>query len=399
MIKSYQSAEANKAPEKQPAPAARKPAKGKSRLNYCAVILVMLAGCSTPSPTAGVRMNQIQVIGTHNSYHLRAHDSLMKLIAAYKPKAARDLDYEHRPLTEQLSDFGIRQIELDCFADPEGGRFAHPLGPQRALEAGLAPVPSNDPEGKLLKPGIKVMHVPDIDFGTTVLTLVDGLSEVRAWSLQHPRHVPIFILIELKHAGLGAGFTQVLPWHEAELAELEREILSVFPPEAIIKPDDIRGKFHSLPEALRDHGWPLLDKVRGKVLFGMDNDGAECELYLRGHPALEGRLLFVRAQKDSPAAAWTECSDPEKQFAEIQELVKAGFLVRTRSDEPTDTARENKTQQRDHALASGAQYISTDFPVPNLKFSPYCVQLKGHVVAASNPVNGPVNLRGRDLEQ
>jgi hypothetical protein len=362
-------------------------------------MLVMLAGCSTPSQTASVRMNQIQVIGTHNSYHRRAHESLMKLIERYKPGASRDLDYEHRPLREQLNDLGIRQIELDCFSDPDGGRFAHPLGPKAAADAGLAPVPSNDPERKLLKPGIKVMHVPDVDFGTTVLTLIDGLREVRSWSLEHPRHVPIFILLELKHEGLGVGFTQALPWHEAEFAELEREILSVFPPDAIIKPDDIRGNFHSLPEALRDHGWPLLDKARGKVLFGMDNDDEQRELYLQGHPALEGRLLFVCAKKDSPAAAWTECNDPENQFAEIQELVKEGYLVRTRSDEPTDTARDNKTDQRDHALASGAQYISTDFPVRDPKFSPYCVQLQGHVVAGCNPVNGPKNLHGRDLEK
>ena len=47
------------------------------------------------------------------------------------------------------------------------------------------------------------MHIPDIDFGTSVLTLVDGLKEVRDWSLAHPRHVPIFILIELKDETLG----------------------------------------------------------------------------------------------------------------------------------------------------------------------------------------------------
>src|SRR5271154_2606175 len=91
---------------------------------------LILAGCSSVSPTAGVRMNQIQVIGTHNSYHQRAHDSLMKLIAAVKPQGARDLDYGHRPLREQLSVLGIRQIELDCYVDTTGGRFANPLGPK-----------------------------------------------------------------------------------------------------------------------------------------------------------------------------------------------------------------------------------------------------------------------------
>jgi Phosphoinositide phospholipase C, Ca2+-dependent len=365
---------------------------------WLAMFGVLLAGCSTPSPTAVIRLNQIQVIGTHNSYHQRTDDSLMKLIARSNPQAARDLDYTHRPLREQLSRLGIRQLELDCYADPDGGRFARPLGPIKAAEAGLAVPPSNDPEGKLLKPGIKVLHIPDIDFGTSVLTLVDGLREVRSWSLEHPRHIPIFILIELKDETLGAGFTRTLPWGQAELAELEREILSVFPREAILMPDDIRGAARTLPEALRQHGWPLLDRVRGKVLFGLDNEGREQAEYLMGHPALEGRILFVSVPPTNPAAAWIERNDPIKDFLEIQNLVKAGFLVRTRADEPTEQARANDTNMRDHALTSGAQYISTDYPEPDPNFSPYRVQIEGGQVARINPVNGPPNFLDKNIK-
>ena len=63
--------------------------------------LAILAGCSTPSPTAGIRLNQIQVIGTHNSYHVRGHDSLLALIAKVSPRARQEMDYGHRPLPEQ----------------------------------------------------------------------------------------------------------------------------------------------------------------------------------------------------------------------------------------------------------------------------------------------------------
>ncbi len=37
--------------------------------------LCLLAGCA--SRIDRVRINQAQVIGTHNSYHLRTHDSLL----------------------------------------------------------------------------------------------------------------------------------------------------------------------------------------------------------------------------------------------------------------------------------------------------------------------------------
>ena len=358
----------------------------------------LLAGCGTPSPTAGVRLNQIQVIGSHNSYHQRTHDSLLKLIAKTNPQAAEELDYTHRPLPEQFSRLGVRQIELDCLADPEGGRYAQPLGVARVVEAGLPPVPLNDPEGKLRQPGLKVMHVPDIDFGTSALTLVDGLRQVRQWSQEHPRHVPIFILLELKEDSLGPGFTQVLPFDQRELANLEREILSVFPRREILTPDDVRGGAKNLPEGLRQHGWPLLDAVRGRVMFGMDNEGAVRDRYLDGHPALEGRLLFVSVPATNAAAAWMKRNDPVRDFDQIQELVGSGFLVRTRADSSPAQARKNDSRQRDQALASGAQFVSTDYAEPEARFSPYCVKLEAGSVARSNPVNGPVQLKGRELE-
>ena len=242
------------------------------------------------------------------------------------------------------------------------------------------------------------MHVPDIDFSTSALTLVDGLRQVRQWSVAHPRHVPIFILLELKEDSLGPGFTKVLPFDQRELAKLEREILSVFPRREILAPDDVRGNSGTLPEALHKHGWPLLDAVRGRVMFGLDNEGPVRDLYLTGHPALEGRLLFVSVPPTNPAAAWMKRNDPVRDFDEIQELVRNGFLVRTRADSSPDPVQKNDSRQRDRALASGAQFVSTDYPEPDARFSPYCVRLEAGSVARSNPVNGPANLKGIELE-
>lgn len=362
------------------------------------ITLAILTGCTTPSPTAGIRLNQIQVIGTHNSYHVRGHDSLLALIAKVNPGARRELDYGHRPLPEQLAQLGIRQIELDCYADPDGGRYAKPLGLERVVQAGLPPVPEPDPAGRLRQPGIKVMHVPDIDFASSALTLVDALRQVREWSVKHPRHVPVFIMLEIKEESLGPGFTQPAPFDQAQLANLEKEILSVFPRESILTPDDVRGRAATLPEALRYSGWPLLDSVRGRVMFGMDNEGAVRDRYLEGHPALEGRLVFVSVPSTNPAAAWMKRNDPVGDFEQIQELVRNGFLVRTRADADTAEARTNDPRKRGRALASGAQFVSTDYPAPDLRFSSYSVRLPGGAVARPNPVNGPANDRSQELE-
>src|ERR1700730_16086018 len=72
-----------------------------------------------------IRINQIQVIGSHNSYHTGIAPSERKLIEQQNPKAMRALDYAHAPLGDQLSS-GVRQLEIDVYADSKGGRYAHP---------------------------------------------------------------------------------------------------------------------------------------------------------------------------------------------------------------------------------------------------------------------------------
>ena len=82
-------------------------------------------------------------------------------------------------------------------------------------------------------------------------------------------------------------------------------------------------------------------------------------------------------------------NDPVRDFDRIQSLVRDGFLVRTRADADTRQARKNDPSQRDKALASGAQFVSTDYPEPRVEFSAYKVRLPDGVVARSNPINGP----------
>ena len=71
---------------------------------------------------------------------------------------------------------------------------------------------------------------------------------------------------------------------------------------------------------------------------------------------------------------------------EIQDSVKQGFLVRTRADADTVEARSGDTKRRETALASGAQYVSTDYYVPRTEFSDYKVGLPDGAVTRCNPV-------------
>jgi hypothetical protein len=335
-----------------------------------------------------VRMNQIQVIGSHNSYHQGIAPSEVKLMQAKNPKLYAGLEYRHRPLDQQF-DSGIRQIELDIFADSQGGRYAHPAGPGAVAAAGLPKDPDFDPQGVMSKPGFKVMHMQDYDYRSTCQPLVACLQVVREWSRSHPKHLPIFIILETKQQDLPAQYHATITekFTAATFDALDAEIRSVFSPGEFISPDQVRGKHATLEEAVLSDGWPTLGQARGKVVFLMDQRPMG-PVYLEGHPSLRGRVLFTNAVPGQPDAAFTEENEGTQQ--EIAALVRKGYLVRTRTDENTKEARTNDTAQRDRALASGAQLLSTDYPASEPStWTTYSVSFPDGAVARCNPVNAP----------
>lgn len=320
------------------------------------------------------------------------------LIRQNRPEEAEALGYTHRALREQFGVLGVRQIELDVFADPEGGRYAVPRGPMLARARGLSEVPSHDPGGVLRGPGFKVLHVQDIDFLTRNLTFRDALEEIRDWSAANPFHFPIFVMVELKEGAPGPEFTPALPFDEATLAALDAEIREVLPARQRFEPDQLRAGRPTLREAVAGRGWPEVSALLGKVLFAMDNEGAVRERYLSGAPNLEGRAMFVSVDAGHPAAAWMKRNDAVGDFEGIRDLVRQGFLVRTRADVGTVEARRDDGTRRDRALASGAQFVSTDYPEADLRLSSYAVRLPGGVVARANPVSGGHLPVAADLE-
>ncbi len=332
------------------------------------------AGETSSAAKSPLRLDQAQVIGTHNSYHVAPDAVADGLLRSVAPREADANAYTHRPLTEQLQQLGVRQLELDLFLDPRGGLYADPLA-WRAAKAQQKDVPAHDPAGKLKQPGIKVLHSPDFEFRTTVYTLADALTEVRAWSDKNPRHFPVFLLLELKSESF-SPLTKPPPWDAAAFGELEREILTVFPRQRILTPDQVRGESATLRDAVTTRGWPAIEAARGQVVFLLDNEGTLADAYLQASEILAGRLLFVSVPRTHPAAAWMKRNDPIGSFDEIQSLVKAGFLVRTRADAGTVEARANDVTRREKALASGAQLVSTDYPEPNPQFSEYAVRFE-----------------------
>jgi hypothetical protein len=345
-------------------------------------------------------LNHLQTVGSHNSYHVRPDEPVFSALESFDAALAASLDYTHAPLHVQLAEQGVRQLELDVFADPDGGHFA-----RRHLLPALGQPADETGADRLGAPGFKVLHVQEVDYLSRCWTLVECLEQVRDWSRAHPDHVPIAILVELKTDvipdPLGV-FVQPLPIGPAELDALDAEIRSVFSDDEVITPDDVRGDAATLEEAVLAGGWPTLGDARGKVLFLMDNGEPLRSDYLAGHPNLEGRVLFTNAEPGDPDAAFVKRNDPlGNGAAEIAGLVRRGYVVRTRADADTEQARAGDTTMRDAALRSGAQWVSTDYPAPGMaeRFGTgYVVRLPGGLVARCNPVNSGPACRSDLLE-
>lgn len=247
---------------------------------------------AAPDPAPWLRLDHLQIRGTHNSYHRAPANPLLPEFAVDQP-----------PLAVQLGAQGVRQIELDVH-EAGDGVFA-------------------------------VYHVPGIDEETTCPTLRACLAEVEGWSAAHPGHHALFVFIEPKTA------------LASQADALDRAILDVWPRERIISPADVRGDHPDLRTAIAVDGWPSVHASRGKALFFLFDDGAPRDRYLA---AQADPLLFVRhpmSDAGAPDAVFFnhDVVDPERFAA----LAADGAILRTRGDDAA--ARERALGSAAHIIS------------------------------------------------
>ena len=340
----------------------------------------LLIGCKSENKSQ-LHLNDIQIVGSHNSYKKAIDPGLMQVLYREDSNLAITLDYEHLPIKEQL-DLGMRNLEIDIFHDPKGGRYNNPLGLQVIEDASSFDVQ------KMNKPGMKVFHVQDIDFRSHYSLFSEALVEIKEWSDKHPEHIPIIITMNLKDEVIEwPGFQSPLPFSIDALDSVDNEILSVLNWDRLIHPDLVKATYPTLEEGIIENGWPLLNDVRGKFLFVLDAGESINNLYTDGHPSLTGRVMFINSKEGTPEAAFRIINNPFISFNKIQELVKKGYMVRTRSDANTIEARNNDYSRWFKALESGAQVITTDYYVSSKLFkSDYFVGFKADTIYRKNPL-------------
>lgn len=280
-------------------------------------------------PGDAVRLNHIQMKGTHNSYHLKSDNPIP------------DWQYEHAPLDVQLEEQGVRQFELDIHWEESSQGFG-------------------------------LYHVRGLDDNSNCGTTLAGcLAVVRDWSAANPEHHTIFIYIEPKEEINDSPIT-------GHWDTFDAEVRSVFAPEQLVTPDDVTCGEGSLQGALANHGWPTVEATRGRILFMLLGPDAHAIEYAQGGTGLEGRVMFVEAPEDSlPYASVRKINNPVGGAAEIRAAVEAGLIVRTMTGSPEAVSA---------ALAAGAHMLSTDYPIAGMHEDGFWVEIPGGTPSRCNPV-------------
>lgn len=299
-----------------------------------------------------LRMNHLQAVGTHNSYHIQP-----------APETIPEWSYTHLPLDEQLETQGVRKLELDFYYGRQGY--------------------------------FEIYHLRGLDDQTTCLVFTDCLKIIKRWSDVHASHHPILVLLEPK-----------LPISEANgaahLQKLEAEILEVWPLERLVTPDLIQDQGGGSPDlrtAVETHGWPLLGDVRGRLMFVLHDTSGWRDVYLGPEGSTRGKVMFPEAGSDLTAsfAAYHSINDPVGSLGTIQAALAAGHLVRTRADTAGAAPVPPDYGPLEAALVSGAHYISTDHPGVG-DGEVYGASVPGGTPSRCNPVTAPAECVATDIE-
>jgi hypothetical protein len=326
---------------------------------------MLVAGCSndTSAPETGdhdarsnsgyalddtLRLNDVQLKATHNSYHVEKPDNPIP-----------QWMYSRDPLDVQLGEQGVRGVEIDTHYDETTGDIA-------------------------------VYHVPELDNGTTCHTFVECLSVLKAWSDAHQGHHALFVQIEPKEPSLNQT-VDFAAYSDA----MDRILLQVWPRDRLITPADVQGDAATLRDAVTEKGWPTLGETRGKALFYVNERSTFHDAYTRGGLDISGRALFPESHADESIGAIVILNTPAVSTADV---VKQGFIVRTMCDGVP--APPTADVERQTALSSGAHIISTDYPVgttePDGGVSAF--EIPAGTPSRCNPVTAPPDCKSTDVE-
>lgn len=294
-----------------------------------------------------IRLNHLQMKGTHNSYHLKTPG-----IWAIQPEN----NYTHADLDIQADRLGVRQFELDVHYSEQNG--------------------------------LQVYHTM-LDFTSSCELFTECMQILLDWSSNHSHHAPLWIFIEPKDN----------PSEVAELNILEMiqaDIENTWPAEKTITPNEVQSNAPTLRDAVTNQGWPTLEESRGKALFVLLDKTEIRDLYVERNPNLDEQTMFAIVDENHSLASIISFVNPSTHGDRLREASEMGFMVRTRPDEATVEAREVNYTRLELAVNTGANFITTDFPGSDLEVGFAIWLSEGPVMC--NFQTAPEHCTTRDIE-
>lgn len=305
----------------------------------------------------GVKYNEVQFLGTHNSYQIEATEEYKQLFRTLSDLtfgliSAETAEFTMDSLTEQL-EVGIRSLEID--------------------------IETVDKEGDV---SFIVTHNPQMDNTTGCYDFEKAIEEIKMWSDHNPGHLPVTVIVEPKKGVIPVNDMKNLTMEYVSVLE---EIISEKMGDTLLTPKDMMGNYGSFKEMREADGWLRLEDTMGKVLFLL-HDTTVTSQYIKQDESIKSQTMFPMLRFDDrnkEYASFIIDNEPGTALShEAESIEKCNLIVRTRADS-FPNADEKRYEKTNNCLS---QIISTDYPVrknesryPVYSFDGYTVKLQNKI--------------------
>lgn len=281
---------------------------------------------------AGIKINELNFIATHNSYQSASTDETKKLYGklselTFGLVAANSSDFKSETLTDQLN-LGIRSLEID--------------------------IETFDRDGEI---SFTCMHSPYIEMATSCYDFELAMKEISMWSDNNPNHLPITIIIEPKSAFIPLKDMKFfnLDYAKALDATLRKAL-----GEKLFTPADMLRDYASFGEMRKADDWCEVKDMLGKVVILL-HEGDVTEKYIGIDPSIKTQAMFPMLRYDDIERDCTSfiLANDTKKLVEYQELAfENKIIMRTLADSFTNKNEDEVAV----IMASRTHIISTDHP-------------------------------------
>ncbi len=281
----------------------------------------------------GVKLNEIAVLGTHNSYQRLATKETrfaMNLIDSitFKKFGLNTFDFEMDTLTEQL-EMGVRNVEID--------------------------IETLDKDDKI---EFKVTHNSLIDNASSAYDFEKALQEIKMWSDNNPEHIPVIIIVEPKSFVIEInGMKKFSLEYAKELDKIVADTLG----DSLLTPEDMLRDYASFKEMRENDDWISLKEARGKILVLL-HDCDVTESYIALDESIKTQKMFPMLRYDDRNESYTsfilENDAWRADERKAENIDESNLIVRTRAD----VYPEYSDERYEVIETCGSQIITTDFP-------------------------------------